>query len=324
MRRTEQVWRRARAGDDAAKPATRHRRVAARRAASAGLATVGLLAMAACLPVGTYADGQQANATNPSAPPPGANNFACRPTPAHPYPVILLPGTSESAAEEFQALSPMLFNAGYCVFALDYGQIGGSGPYAVGDIPTSAGQLATFVDQVLDATHAHQVDIVGHSQGGMMPRWYIKFLGGAPKVHMLVGLAPSNHGTSTASPQDLQALGLTAPAWGEQWTNSTFMAQLNAGRGRAALHVGVPERTGRHRRHHHPGSVPDRSGGAPGHPLRPGSPHRRDERPGAGAELPPACLHRLRAQPVVDSKVIGREAAPPGAAFRRVRSPRAR
>ena len=39
--------------------------------------------------------------------------------------------------------------------------------------------------------------MVGHSQGGMMPRYYIKFLGGAEIVEDLVGLAPSNHGTSS-------------------------------------------------------------------------------------------------------------------------------
>ena len=38
--------------------------------------------------------------------------------------------------------------------------------------------------------------MVGHSQGGMMPRYYLKFLGGAAKVDDLVGLAPSNHGTT--------------------------------------------------------------------------------------------------------------------------------
>jgi hypothetical protein len=30
----------------------------------------------------------------------------------------------------------------------------------------------------------------------MMPRWYIKFLGGQTTVHALVGLASSNHGTT--------------------------------------------------------------------------------------------------------------------------------
>ena len=29
-----------------------------------------------------------------------------------------------------------------------------------------------------------------------MPRYCLKFLGGAPKVQTLVGLAPSNHGTT--------------------------------------------------------------------------------------------------------------------------------
>ena len=29
-----------------------------------------------------------------------------------------------------------------------------------------------------------------------MPRYYLRFLGGAAKVHSLVGLAPSNHGTT--------------------------------------------------------------------------------------------------------------------------------
>ncbi len=52
------------------------------------------------------------------------------------------------------------------------------------------------MQKVLAATGAKQVDIVGHSQGGMMPRYYLRFLGGAAKVETLVGLAPSNHGTT--------------------------------------------------------------------------------------------------------------------------------
>jgi triacylglycerol esterase/lipase EstA (alpha/beta hydrolase family) len=58
-----------------------------------------------------------------------------------------------------------------------------------------AAELATFVNSVLGATGAKKVDLVGHSQGGMMPRYYIGFLGGAKYVHHLVGIAPSNHGT---------------------------------------------------------------------------------------------------------------------------------
>jgi triacylglycerol esterase/lipase EstA (alpha/beta hydrolase family) len=87
---------------------------------------------------------------------------------------------------DWQALSPLLYDNGYCVFALNYGSYNGSGAigvYETGKIEDSASQLGSFVDRVLAATGTSQVDIVGHSQGGMMPRYYLKFLNGAAKVH---------------------------------------------------------------------------------------------------------------------------------------------
>jgi triacylglycerol esterase/lipase EstA (alpha/beta hydrolase family) len=110
----------------------------------------------------------------------------------------------------------------------------------VGDIPTSAGQLAAFVSQVRAATGASKVDIVGWSQGGMMPRLYMRFDGGAADVHDLVGLSPSNHGTTVDGTSALfdavAALGLPAPltlaqcaACTQQLAGSTFLQQLNAG-----------------------------------------------------------------------------------------------
>ncbi len=137
--------------------------------------------------------------SSPTASPPGANDWTCHPTTAHPRPVILVHGTFENMAGNWQALSPLLVNHGYCVFALNYGSYDNSGAVgidATGPIETSAQQLSTFVTKVLTATGARKVDLVGHSQGGMMPRYYLKFLGGAAKVDALVGLAPSNHGTT--------------------------------------------------------------------------------------------------------------------------------
>ncbi len=168
-------------------------------------------------------------------PPPGANDWSCAPTAAHPRPVVLVHGTFENRFDNWQALSPLLKSDGYCVFALDYGSYNGSGAleiYGVGDIPTSAGQLDAFVDRVRAATGAAEVDVVGHSQGGMMPRWYLKFLGGAAEVHTLVGLSPSNHGTTldgllTLPNSDAATSG--CPACRQQKAGSPFMRQLNAG-----------------------------------------------------------------------------------------------
>jgi triacylglycerol esterase/lipase EstA (alpha/beta hydrolase family) len=176
---------------------------------------------------------------SPTASPPGANNWSCQPSAAHPRPVILVHGTFEDMSNNWQALSPLLYDNGYCVFALNYGSSNGSGAlgiYGTGDIPTSAQQLAAFVTQVLGATGASQVDIVGHSQGGMMPRYYLKNLGGASKVHTLVGLAPSNHGTTADGlftlaehfPGATSFFGLCT-ACAQQAQGSSFLQSLNSG-----------------------------------------------------------------------------------------------
>ena len=155
-------------------------------------------------------------------------------------PVILVHGTFADMADSWQALSPLLYDEGYCVFALNYGSYDGSdslGVYATGDIAQSAQQLSTFVDKVLAATRAKKVDLVGHSQGGMMPRYYIKNLGGASTVDTLVGLAPSNHGTTLEGlftlagyfPGGSSIAGADCPACEEQEAGSSFITSLNAG-----------------------------------------------------------------------------------------------
>lgn len=126
----------------------------------------------------------------------GANDWGCRPSADRPNPVVLVHATAMNMAN-WTTLSPMLANAGHCVFALNYGRL--SPTDVLGGVratESSAQELSDFVDRVLAATGADKVDIVGHSQGGMMPGYYIRFLGGADKVDTFVGLSPSNHGTT--------------------------------------------------------------------------------------------------------------------------------
>ena len=153
------------------------------------------------------------------APPTVMDSPSCRPPRQHPEPVVLVHGTF--ATTDWQLIGPALARNGYCVFTFDYGNLG------TGDIAHSARELAGFVDAVLARTHARRVSIVGHSEGGMMPRYYIRFLGGASKVDDLIALAPSNYGTQNPLVLEGAALGCRACAQQEA-IGSRFLQRLNA------------------------------------------------------------------------------------------------
>jgi triacylglycerol esterase/lipase EstA (alpha/beta hydrolase family) len=163
--------------------------------------------------------------------PPGANDWTCRPSAAHPRPVVLVPGLTGNGGRDYYAAAPLLANHGYCVFMFDYRDRGEE------IIEDAAAEMAPFIDRVLTATGTTQVDVVGHSQGGMMPRYYMKFLGGASKVRSLVGISPINHGTTlfgvgTLSRETGANDAVTAeacPACAEDVAGSAFMHKLNDG-----------------------------------------------------------------------------------------------
>ena len=192
------------------------------------------------LPVNySFALGAATTFNSPTTPPPGANNSSCRPSAAHPYPVVLVHGTLANMDDNWQTASPILANHGYCVFAFNYGGSSATTDFqGTGDIAASAQQLAAFIATVLAATGAAKVDIVGHSQGGMMPRYYINDLGGAATVDKLVALAPSNYGTTLDGLTALgRQLGLLIPinsllatqcaACVQQEAGSSFLTSLN-------------------------------------------------------------------------------------------------
>ena len=148
------------------------------------------------------------------------------PTATRPTPVILVHGTIGDRRHLLEPLGKALKAAGFCVYAPDYGN------RALEDVVASAQQLADFVEKVRESTGADKVSMVGHSQGGMMPRYYIKFLGGAPYVDDLVGIAPSNHGSRIApSNNPLRAVlpGLVCVSCDQQAWGSEFLKNLNAG-----------------------------------------------------------------------------------------------
>jgi len=183
------------------------------------------------------------------ADPPGANDWSCKPSAAHPEPVVLVHGLTGNKNTNWQTYAPLLANNGYCVFALTYGQT----PYlpaplnqefgGLTSMESSAVQVGAFVDKVRAATGAKKVDILGHSEGTVVPDYYAKFLGGAQYIDKYISLAPIWHGTNPAGLNTISVLGtpfgLTpaldgalAPYFAsgpELLTDSAFIAKLRSG-----------------------------------------------------------------------------------------------
>ncbi|MFI5498608.1 esterase/lipase family protein [Nocardia asteroides] len=176
--------------------------------------------------------------THADSVPVGVNNFGCRPTADHPRPVVLVHGTDSSAYSDWAGIGPQLVDAGMCVFALNYGGAPGADTYGTEDMRVSFAQLAAFVDDVLAATGATKVDLVGFSQGANVSRFYVNKLGGAPKVGTWVGLASPSYGgvmyglvpVGQAIPgmMDVYAK-VTSTAAVQQAQGEPIMVELNAG-----------------------------------------------------------------------------------------------
>ena len=147
--------------------------------------------------------------------------------PTRPDPVILIEGTGSSEpvvpAVDYNVLIERLEADGYQAFVWP---LPGRG---LGDIRETSAAFAPFVDQVLAQTGAHRVDLIGHSQGGLVGRWYIKFLGGATKVDSFVGLATPHYGTKLANLAMLYGLAdcLDYPFCQQATTGSDFLGDLN-------------------------------------------------------------------------------------------------
>lgn len=138
---------------------------------------------------------------NPGGSLPGSNDWHCVPSAAHPDPVVLVHGFASNAQTDWGTYVPLLANEGYCVFAVTYGgypQQPWPVPAFAGlrDIASSSAEIAAFVDRVLAATGAHQVDIVAHSEGTVAANYYVKRRGGAAVVHRIVSLGANHTGSA--------------------------------------------------------------------------------------------------------------------------------
>lgn len=126
--------------------------------------------------------------------PPGSNVKGCR---SEKPPVVLLHGTAQNQMSAWQYLAPTMANRGFCVYSLTYGQASWSAQFGgLGPREKSAKQVAAFVDSVLARSGADQIDLVGFSQGSAVAQLFTQLPGRAAQVRHLIGMGPSNQGTS--------------------------------------------------------------------------------------------------------------------------------
>ncbi|MGX7825117.1 esterase/lipase family protein [Actinokineospora sp. 24-640] len=146
------------------------------------------------------------------------------PASAAPRPVIVVAGTF-GPAFFYEPLAARLRADGKQVAIF---QLTGLG---TADIRTSARDLARFAADFRARTGAGAVDLVAHSQGGLVARQYLKYEGGADKVGSLVNLAVPNQGTVVANIADFFGGGncLTIVSCQQMRVGSSFLGTLNAG-----------------------------------------------------------------------------------------------
>ncbi len=138
-------------------------------------------------------------------------------------PVLLVPGTTLNPTEEYAWNYQRAFerqNRPHCTVRLPGN--------AMGDIQVAAEYVVHSI-RTMYRLSGRRVQILGHSQGGMVPRWALKFWPDTrDRVDDVVALAGSNHGTVDANVLCAPAVGCAPSVW-QQRTNSDFLRVLNSG-----------------------------------------------------------------------------------------------
>ena len=111
------------------------------------------------------------------------------------YPIILIHGY-EAWPSIWDVFIPFFGMNGYVLgknlFCLDLRGISG---LANGDIKEYAADLAYMIEKIKSNKEISKVNVIVHSMGGLVTRWYIEQMDGSKNVHKLVMLGTPNPGS---------------------------------------------------------------------------------------------------------------------------------
>ena len=136
-------------------------------------------------------------------------------------PVLLIQGTGANAKDNWSwTYEPALDKLGIPWCAIDLPD------HATGDVQIN-GEYVVYAIRTMYAQAGRRIALIGHSQGGMLGRWALRFWPDTrTMVDDVIGFAPSNHGTSQASATCGDG-SCTAADW-QQWDISNFVKALNS------------------------------------------------------------------------------------------------
>ena len=150
---------------------------------------LGVMKLATMMIAGSAAIGAVQAARNRPPLPFNDPDFA----PTHESPVLFIHGVT-SRSRAFRPNAERLRDEGFWVWGYDYGDMFAPGFYGMGNLDSIIEDVHANVDHVLEQTGAEQLDIVAHSQGGLMTKLFIAN-GGASKVRRVVAMGANFHGT---------------------------------------------------------------------------------------------------------------------------------
>ena len=159
---------------------------------------------------------------------PSASSASAAPRAAAKDPVVIVAGTLAGqtlASVYYEPLAARLRADGYRVYIFGLPNSG------LGDIGAISANLNTFADSVRAETGAAKLDMIGHSQGGLVIRHYVKYRGGATEVDSAISLGAPHYGTAVANVAKLLLLNSCAGvvACTQMTIGSSFLNALNAG-----------------------------------------------------------------------------------------------
>jgi len=141
-------------------------------------------------------------------------------------PVLLLYGFLQNG-RVLSALHRRLTRDGFTVFTIHLGGL--LNTFNTHGIPSLAALVRDEVERLCREAGVRRLAIVGHSEGGLVARYYVKKLGGHRRVTHLVTLGTPHHGTPLAY-VGIIALGALARSVWQMTPMSPFIRELKRGR----------------------------------------------------------------------------------------------